>query len=120
MPVLYAIAVLFIMQLLGETLVRLTGLPLPGPLAGLVLLFIVLAVRGSVPKGLFNTADHLLRHLMLLFIPPVAGVMLHFDRIAQEWLPFLIACVVGAAITIAVTALTFQWMLRRASKKPAA
>lgn len=115
MPVLYAIAVLFVMQLLGEVLVRLFGLPLPGPLVGLVLLFGLLMVRGGVPKGLHDTTHHLLAHLMLLFIPLIAGVMLHFDRIAQEWLPFLLACIAGAAITVVVTALTFRWMLRRTS-----
>jgi len=36
-------------------------------------------------------------------------VMLHFDRIAREWLPFLVACIAGAAITLVVTA----WTLRR-------
>jgi putative effector of murein hydrolase LrgA (UPF0299 family) len=39
--------------------------------------------------------------------------MLHFDRIAREWQPFVVAGVAGAAITYVVTALTFRWMLAR-------
>lgn len=50
--------------------------------------------------------------MMLLFIPAIAGVMLHFDRIAREWLPFLVAGIVGAAITLVVTAWTLRWLLR--------
>ncbi len=113
MPVLYAVAILFVMQLLGDALVRLLGISLPGPLLGLLLLFVALLVHGKVPKGLRDTSGHVLQHLMLLFIPAVAGIMLHVDRIASEWLPFLLACVLGAALTLVVTALTFRFMLRR-------
>ncbi|HEY9279324.1 MAG TPA: CidA/LrgA family protein [Eoetvoesiella sp.] len=112
MPVLYATATLFVMQMLGEAFVRLTALPLPGPLAGLIFLFVVLFVRGEAPAWITETSSHVLQHLMLLFIPAIAGIMLYFDRIAQEWIPFLLACVLGVAITIVVTALTFRWMLR--------
>lgn len=114
MPVLYAVAVLFVMQLLGDALVRLLGVPLPGPLAGLLLLFAALLLYGKTPKSLRDTTSQMLQHLMLLFIPAVAGIMMHFDRIATEWLPFMLACVVGAALTLVVTAITFRFMLRRA------
>ncbi|MBS0508532.1 MAG: CidA/LrgA family protein [Proteobacteria bacterium] len=106
---LYAITALFAFQLLGELLVQLLGLPLPGALAGMLLLLAALLVWGHVPQALEQTAHGLLRNMMLLFIPAVAGVMLHFDRIAREWLPFLVACIAGAAITLVVTA----WTLRR-------
>ena len=92
------------------------GLTSPGPLNGIVLLFIALLVRGSVPKVLNDTAGHLLRNLMLLFIPAVTGVMLHFERVGREWLPFLAAGIVGAAFTMTVTALTFRWMIRITGK----
>lgn len=117
MPVLFAIATLLFMQFLGEVLVRISGLPVPGSLLGLLLLFGALCLRGGVPKGLRDTSSHLLQHLMLLFIPVVAGIMLHFERIAHEWLPFLAASLGGTAVTIVVTALTFRWMLLRTERK---
>ncbi len=113
MPVLYAVAVLLILQLVGEAFVRLTGLPIPGALVGLLLLFFGLVWRGHLPVALRDTAKHVLQHLMLLFIPAVAGIMLHFDRIAQEWLPFLLACILGTVVTVVVTAVTLSWMLKR-------
>lgn len=110
---LNAIAALFVFQLIGEVLVQALGLPLPGPLVGMLLLCAGLLWRGSVPDELRDTAGSLLRHMMLLFIPAVSGVMMHFGRVGQEWLPFLAAGLAGAAITIVVTALTFRWMLER-------
>lgn len=109
---LYALTALFILQLLGELLVQLLGLPLPGALAGMLLLLAALLAYGRVPQALESTAGSLLQNLMLLFIPAIAGVMLHFDRIAREWLPFLVAGIVGAAITLLVTAWTLRWLLR--------
>lgn len=111
---LYAIAALFFLQLLGEFLVQALGLALPGPLIGMLILFAALIAHGRVPDALQQTSQGLLQHMMLLFIPAVTGVMMHFGRVAQEWLPFLLACVGGAAVTLAVTALTLRWMLRLA------
>ena len=109
---LYALATLFAFNLLGELLVRATGLPLPGALVGTLMLLIGLLFYKRLPKPLEDTASVLLQNMMLLFIPAIAGVMLHFDRIAREWLPFLVAGIVGAAITLVVTAWTLRWLLR--------
>jgi holin-like protein len=78
----------------------------------MLLLFAALVLRGELPAAMADTAQALLSHLMLLFIPAVTGVMMYFDRIGREWLPFLAACLLGAAITMAVTAFTLRWMLR--------
>jgi putative effector of murein hydrolase LrgA (UPF0299 family) len=71
-----------------------------------------LIAYGRVPEVLRDTTSGLLQHLMLLFIPAVTGVMMHFGRVSQEWLPFLAAGVGGAATTLVVTAFTLRWMLR--------
>lgn len=108
----HAFALLLVFQLVGEVAAQYFALPVPGPLVGMLLLFGALIARGNLPEPLREAANSLLRHLMLLFIPAVTGVMLYFDRIASEWLPFLAACIVGAAVTLVVTALVLAWMLR--------
>ena len=110
---IYAITALLVFQLIGELIVRTLGLPLPGALAGMLLLFAGLLLLGRVPEELKRTTGTLLQHMMLLFIPAITGVMLHFERVAREWQPFLIASVVGAGVTLVVTAATLQWLLRR-------
>ena len=110
---LYALTALFILQLLGELLVQLLGLPLPGALAGMLLLLAALLAYGRVPQALESTAGSLLQNMMLLFIPTIAGVMLEFDRLAREWQPFVIACIAGTIITFVCTGLTFKFFLQR-------
>ena len=58
-----------------------------------------------IADHLDDIVEKLEQHLMLLFIPAVTGVMMHFGRVSQEWLPFLAAGVGGAAITLATRAL---------------
>lgn len=111
-----AIAALFVFQGFGDALVQWLGLPLPGPVAGMLLLFAALALHGRAPAPLERTTVPLLRHLMLLFIPGIAGIALHFGRLGSAWMPFLAACILGTAVTLAVTALTLQWMLQRQGK----
>ncbi|MBC7203346.1 MAG: CidA/LrgA family protein [Pusillimonas sp.] len=114
---LYAVATLLVMQLAGEWIVRAFGLPVPGALAGLLLLFAALLIMGRLPAGLRQTAGHVLPHLMFLFIPAVAGVTVHFERLEQQWLPFVLACTAGTAITVTVTAATFCWVHKRTQKE---
>lgn len=110
---IHAFAALLVFQFLGEVLSHGLHLPLPGPLVGMLLLFFALLLRGSVPAPLASTSGLLLQHMMLMFVPPVAGVMLHFERVAREWQPFLVASVVSTLVALVVTALTLQWLLRR-------
>lgn len=110
---LQAFTLLLVCQVAGDAFVRFAGLPLPGAVLGMILLLFGLLALGRVPAGLGRCADSLLPHMMLLFIPSVAGVMQHFERVAQEWRPFLVASVAGTFITMVVTAVTLRWLLRR-------
>ena len=117
MAVLYAFLALLVLQWVGEVLVQSLGLPLPGALVGALLLLVGLLLLGRLPKALEQTSGALLQNLMLLFIPIVAGVMLHFERIASEWLPFLASGIGGAVLTLLVTAAVFRWLLQRSGQK---
>jgi len=106
------LTVLLVFQLIGEVTVQLAGLPIPGPVIGLLLLFLALCVRGSLAVPLRDTANGILQHLSLLFVPAGVGVMAHFARISGEWLPILAAVLVSTALAIAVSALVMRAMMR--------
>lgn len=91
---------------------RWLALPLPGPLAGMLLLFFALVLYKKVPNALDSTASFFINHLILLFIPAIAGVMLFFDRLLDEWLPFMAAGIFGTLITLLVTAYCLSWLLK--------
>ncbi|RYF73850.1 MAG: CidA/LrgA family protein, partial [Comamonadaceae bacterium] len=54
---LQAFALLLLCQLAGDAFARVSGLPLPGAVVGLVLLLAGLLALGRVPQGLGRCAD---------------------------------------------------------------
>lgn len=107
-----ALTVLLLYQLIGEVLVQLLALPLPGPVVGMLLLLLSLWMKGGMADRLRDTANGLLQHLSLLFVPAGVGVMVHFARVSGEWLPILFALLASTALAIAVSALTMQALIR--------
>ena len=112
-----ALTLLLAFQLIGEIIARGLGLPIPGPVIGMVLLFLGLVLRGGPGDTLRQTAGNLLQHLSLLFIPAGAGIMLYRDLIAAEWLPLAAALLGSTVLAIVVTALLLDALVRR--RKPA-
>ena len=107
MELLRGLTLLLIAQALGEALVRLTRVPLPGPVLGLLLLWVGLhwvPLRRTVEPA----AQGLLAHLSLLFVPVGVGVMTHLHLVSQFGARLLIVVVLSTGIGLAVTA----WVLR--------
>jgi holin-like protein len=107
-----ALTLLLVYQLVGEVIARSLELPVPGPVVGMLLLFLTLIFRDGPDKELQQTAGGLLQHLSLLFVPAGTGVMLHFARVGDEWLPILVSLVLSTVVTLAVTALVLRAMTR--------
>jgi holin-like protein len=116
MGFLNGITILLLCQLVGEVIAQYFSMPVPGPVVGMILLFLTIALKGSVSQSLDSTTSALLRHLSLLFVPAGVGMMAHFDRIAQEWLSITITLVLSTAVTMGATALVMlgasRWLVR--------
>lgn len=112
MQFLNGITLLLVYQLVGEITVRLAGVPIPGPVLGMVMLFITLWVRGQTPDSVEQASSALLAHLSLLFVPAGVGMMAHFNRIADEWVPIVLALLLSTVITMVATALIMQLTTR--------
>ena len=122
MNFLNGITVLLIYELLGEICTLLLRLPIPGPVLGMMFLFLTLMWHGKIPKSLNLASDTLLSHLSLLFIPAGVGVMIHFDLIFQEFIAISLTLLLSTMITMAVTAvimLATQHVLVRRERKNA-
>jgi holin-like protein len=117
MTLLNGITALLVFQLIGELLVRYFGVPVPGPVVGMVLLFVVLLIWRGPIQSLDTASSSLLSHLSLLFVPAGVGIILHFDRIANEWLAIGVALLASTILTMCATALIMylgsRYLVRR-------
>jgi holin-like protein len=106
-------SILLVFQCLGEGLAYFLGLPVPGPVLGMLLLFGFLLLNKGMADQLSPTVQEILRHLSLLFIPAGVGIMVHGHRLLDEWLPLVAALVVSTAISILTTALVVRWLQKK-------
>jgi holin-like protein len=103
-------ALLLLCQTAGELLARATGLPLPGPVLGLLGLLALLAwapLRAPVAAA----AEPLMTHLSLLFVPVGVGVVVHLSLLAEHVVGIALALVLSTLVGMAVTALVLRALL---------
>ena len=109
---LAAIALLLVCQLVGVTLNRL-GVPVPGAVIGMGLLLLWLAVVRRERPSLDKVTGWLTAHLPIMFVPAAVGLMNEVSVLEQYGLAILLATLVSTVLTMVVTALVFQWAMRR-------
>lgn len=111
-----SLSLILICQLIGEILVRGIGLPLPGPVIGLVLLLAILLLRDRYQmmargplrdEGVENASKGMLAHLSLLFVPAGVGVIQQLDLLAQHGLAIFLVLIGSVLVTLVVTACAF-------------
>ena len=118
---LHAILLLLACQLAGEIASRGLGLPVPGPVLGMALLFAGLQIRSrlrpaagdvsELPLG--AVAAFLLANLSLLFVPAGTGIVRQMDILAVHGAGLIVALVLSTLLTLVVTALVFVAVARR-------
>ena len=110
---LVAITQLLVCQLTGEVIARGFDLAIPGPVIGMGLLLVVLLNRRVIPESLETTANGVLSHLSLLFVPAGVGVVAHLGILGNEWQAILGSLIGSTVITIIVTG----WILQRMQRE---
>jgi holin-like protein len=103
-----AMMILLLCQLAGTVVQEASGLPIPGPVMGLVLLLGLLVWRGGPDDALHDTAGGLLKYLGLLFVPAGVGVVTELHELRANALAIVVAIPVSTFLGLAVTGLLMQ------------
>jgi holin-like protein len=119
---LFSLGLILLCQLVGEAIARGSGIPVPGPVIGMVLCVVLLLVRDKIGTrlplelrdGTFEqTGQGILSHLSLLFVPAGVGVVQRLDVLAANALAIVSALVVSTVLTLVVTGWVFSVVARR-------
>ncbi|NOX08354.1 MAG: CidA/LrgA family protein [Gammaproteobacteria bacterium] len=113
MKLINGITILLIYQLVGEVSVMLLQIPVPGPVLGMTMLFLTLLLRGQSDESLDSVSTSLLSHLSLLFVPAGVGMMVHFDRIINEWMAISLTLLLSTIITMMASAMIMLFLKQR-------
>jgi holin-like protein len=89
-------------------------LPLPGPLLGMVLLFLFLTVhKGAAAQAVIACGEHFLKHYAFFFIPAGVGLMVNIHELRGSLLGVVASLVLSSLLSLIVTGVTMQILMNR-------
>ncbi|MDQ0504812.1 CidA/LrgA family protein [Xanthobacter agilis] len=117
---LLQIAVLALFWMLGEAVVRLAHVPLPGGIIGMAVVLALLASGWIRPIAVRRGASWLIAEMLLFFVPAVMAVLDHHEFVGLLGLKIVAVILVGTVLVMGGTALTvdlcYRWRARREAR----
>ena len=121
---LKSIFIIFLFQLIGESIQKYFELTIPGPVIGLILLlisFILLKNSKNIfvnkaKNEIISTATHISNYLSLLFVPIGVGVVMHLSYLEKNYIEVLGVIFFSTILTIGFTALVMEAINNRFKK----
>ncbi|MBQ8510325.1 MAG: CidA/LrgA family protein [Clostridia bacterium] len=101
----------------GELLHRLIPLPIPGSIYGLVLMLLLLMTHIVKVEQVKSTGDWLITLMPIMFVGPTVGLIDSYESYKDFILPILVIIVVTTVLTMAVTGLVSQRLIKFEEKK---
>lgn len=108
---------LVLCQLLGSALNVLLLPMLPGPIIGMLLLFVFLLLRGEVGEPLSVASSSLLKYLPLILVPPAVGVMAYASDIAADFWAVVGALLLSLLLSVAFAGWLMQKLIERQQRR---
>ena len=104
--------ILLVMLGLGNLAARF--LPLPGPLLGMVLLFLFLTVhKGAAAQAVIACGEHFLKHFAFFFIPAGVGLMVNIHQLRGSMFGVVASLVLSSLLSLIVTGVTMHVLMNR-------
>lgn len=110
--ILLQIAVLGAFWALGEGVVRLTHLPLPGGVVGMVVVLALLSSGHIRPTAVRRGAMWLIAEMLLFFVPAVMAILDHGELVGLVGLKIIAVILAGTLMVMGGTALAVDLCLR--------
>lgn len=112
MKYLCQFAIIATITFLGEVLNIILPFPVPASVYGMVLLFLALLFRVIKTEQVEETADFFVGIMPVFFIAPAVGMMETLPKIKGELFPVLVITIITTVLTMAITGLTAQGVIR--------
>jgi len=122
---LNSVFLIFLFQLIGELVQKVLELNIPGPVIGLILLLTSLLLSKKYDHqlikklkiNLINSAENLVHYIPLFFLPVGVGVVMHLSFLEGSLVKVLFIIVFGTLITLAITGLLMEKLLKNKDLK---
>ena len=102
---------------LGEIIQKISGIPIPGNVLGMIILFLGLYAGIIKLKTIDKISDFLLENLAFFFLPAGVSLITSFALLEGKWPAILGVSLLSTIITLGVTGLTVQIVKKLMDKK---
>ncbi len=104
-------AILLLFHLLGLLLNKLAHVPLPGSVIGLILFTLCLFAGIVKLEWVEESAQFMLRHMLLFFAPVVVGTIVFAPLLKRQWLPISLGLIGSFLAVLLATGWTATLLL---------
>ena len=111
--VIAQIGILTVYYLIGNFIVKATGLIIPGSIIGLVLLWLSLYFKILPTKFIQEGVSFLLAFLTLFFIPSTVAVINYPELLTKTGVLLMVAVIISTIFTLVVTGKVSQYIEKR-------
>lgn len=106
------LAVIFVLCLAGEGIAQLLPVAFPASVIAMLLLLVLLLSGAVKPRHVEQSANFLLDHMSLFFVPASVGIIQYLDILKGQLIPFLVIAALTTPLVFCATAWTVQLMIR--------
>ena len=102
---------------IGQSIQVLSGIPIPGSVIVMILLFVLMYCNVISVESLKDLADFCLGNLAFFFVPVVVGVVAAKEKILDVVPQLIFIIVLSTSLVMVATGITAQYLLRRKEEK---
>ena len=102
---------------LGELIQKALGLPIPGNVIGMLILFVGLYTGMIKLEMIDRISDFLLENLSFFFLPAAVSLITSFGLLEGKWSEILTVSIISTVIILGVTGLTVEFAKKFLQRK---
>ncbi len=113
MNLLKEIFYIFTIWLIGDIIQKITHIPIPSSVIGMIILFILLKTRVLKIESIQHFSEYMLRNLAFFFIPPGVALIDSFSVLNGQIIKILFIIISSTFIVVVVTGITVQIFIKK-------
>lgn len=105
MKLISQLGIILLLYFIGELIVFILQIKIPGSIIGMLLLLVSLQLNMIKVEYIKEVATFFLNNMLILFIPLGVGLASQWDLISKEWLAILISIIFSTFIVLLTVSL---------------
>lgn len=108
MKLISQLGIILLLYFIGELLVFILQIKIPGSIIGMLLLLVSLQLNIIKVEDIKEVSTFFLNNMLILFIPLGVGLASQWDLISKEWLAILISIILSTFIVLLTVSLLIR------------